>query len=29
MFIAEVTGQLPTIAWTTDIAIRIGATLKY
>jgi hypothetical protein len=29
VFVAEITGQLPTVAWTADISIRLGANVKY
>jgi hypothetical protein len=29
VFVAEITGQLPTVAWTADISIRLGANIKY
>ncbi len=29
IFTLDVTGQLPTVAWTADVALRVGATLVY
>jgi hypothetical protein len=29
LFIAWITGQLPTVSWSADISIRFGANLKY
>jgi hypothetical protein len=29
LFVADVTGQMPTVGWTADISIRFGANLKY
>lgn len=29
IFILEVTGQLPSVPWTADVGLRVGATLSY
>jgi hypothetical protein len=29
VFVAEITGELPTVQWTADISIRLGANVKY
>ena len=29
IFTIEITGQLPTVAWSADVGLRFGATIKY